>query len=621
MTAQFRPIERVDGYLPIADHGLIGDGETAALVARDGTIAWLCVPRFDDPPLFAGLLDRQRGGRFTIVPEDLAASRQRYLGDTGILVTELADVHGGIVRIIDTMTLRSGADLTEDVPAARGELVRTAEVLEGRVRLRVELEPHGGAEVDRRGDGLRVRCRTRPDLALQLDADFPLDKPRVGVALRQGDRVHVVLRWGGTVGRRAQGEDPDALHRATLDAWERWNGNILYEGPQAALVRRSAVTLKLLDRFENGAMVAAPTSSLPEALGGVRNWDYRYAWIRDAAFSVYAMSRIGLEHESAGFLAWVLDVVERGGHPRVLYTLDGLQAPAEREDASLEGYCGSAPVRWGNAASGQRQHDVYGEILDCAYLWAKRGGTIDDSLWARLHPLVAAARGAWDAPDQGIWEVRSPPRPFTYSAAMCQVAVDRGARIAGALGLEGDVAGWRADAARMRDAVVEAAWNERYRAFTGHLGGDALDASVLALPLRRLLDADHPRMRSTAAAIAEHLSAGRGLLYRYLPHESPDGLPGGEGAFLLCSFWLVDNLTLQGRLDDALDLYQALCAHANALGLLPEQIDPASGAFLGNFPQGLSHVGLITSGVSLAYAMARRGGAGTPLAAPRPARR
>ncbi len=387
MTDDFAPLAYQDGYLPIADHGLIGDGETAALVGRDGTVSWLCAPQFDDPPIFAGLLDRTRGGGFTIAPEGLTASRQRYLGDTGVLVTELADAHGGIARITDMMTLQSGADLTEDVKAARGELLRMIEVVEGRVRLRVELEPWGGAATERRGDGLSIRCSARSDFGLQLDTDFPIEGPRTSIALARGDRNHLVLRWH-TAGRRAQGVDPEAIYRATVEAWERWQSNIQYEGPHVSLVRRSAITLKLLDHFENGAMVAAPTSSLPETIGGVRNWDYRYAWVRDAAFSVYAMSRIGLNHESAGFLAWVLDVVERGGHPRVLYTLDGLEAPAERVDERLEGYRRSAPVRWGNAAAAQRQHDIFGEILDCAYLWARRGGTIDDPLWARLRPLA-----------------------------------------------------------------------------------------------------------------------------------------------------------------------------------------------------------------------------------------
>ncbi|MDX1375858.1 MAG: trehalase-like domain-containing protein, partial [Burkholderiales bacterium] len=344
MHQPFRPLERGAGHLPIADHGLIGDGETAALVARDGDIAWLCAPQFDDPPLFAGLLDHARGGRFRLAPEGLVASRQRYLGDSGVLVTELACADGGLVRLTDAMTLEPGADLTEDVIAARGELLRCVEVLEGRVRLRLEFAPHPEATLERRGDALRVRCHARPELALRLDADRPLAGPDARFELARGARLHLALRWGEGHGRDAP--QPEALLASTLEAWRRWQAHIAYEGPQSAQVRRSALTLKLLDHFENGAMVAAPTSSLPERLGGVRNWDYRYAWIRDAAFSVYAMSRIGLDHEAAGFLAWVLEVVARSDHPRVLYTLDGREAPVEREDPRLAGYQGSAPVRW-----------------------------------------------------------------------------------------------------------------------------------------------------------------------------------------------------------------------------------------------------------------------------------
>jgi GH15 family glucan-1,4-alpha-glucosidase len=321
--------------------------------------------------------------------------------------------------------------------------------------------------------------------------------------------------------------------------------------------------------------------------------------VRDAAFSVYALRRIGLVHEAAGFLGWVLDAAEKGGRPRVLYDLDGKQPPPEREDSELEGYRRSKPVRWGNAAAEQLQHDVYGEILDCAYQWAAHGNIIDEKLWARLRSRVEAASQEWNTPDRGIWEVKTLGRPFTYSAALCQVALDRGARLAERYRLPGDYKGWREAAEKIKQAILEKSWDPEVKALTEHLGRGGLDASLLSLPLRRVIPADDPRMVATAAAIQERLGAGSGLLYRYLPRESPDGLPGHEGAFLLCSFWLVDNLALQGRLEAAMELYDSLCARAGELGLLPEQIDPGSGTFLGNYPQAFSHIGLISSGVNL----------------------
>lgn len=596
LGSSFRPLSSIQGYLPIEDFGLIGDGSTAALVGRDGTVAWLCIPRFDDEPLFCSILDAARGGGFRLAPQPTVESRQAYEPDSGVLTTELR-CPTGLIRVTDCLTLRAGADLTEDVPAGRGELLRSVVVLHGHVPLEVEIYPRGGATADRQADGIRLTCLSRPDLDLQLVSSVPIQGLRTVLDVRAGDRVDFLLRWVGAA-HRPRATVPGLL-QATLDAWRRWIRCLDYEGPQAALVRRSAVTLKMLDYFETGGLMAAPTSSLPEAIGGLRNWDYRYAWTRDAAFAVYAFRRIGMEAEAWGFLRWALDAIDRDGHPRVLYTLDGRQPPPEREDDGLEGYRKSAPVRWGNAAAEQRQHDAYGELLDCAWQWASAAGSLE-AVWPRLADLVEQAARKWGEPDHGIWEVRTPGRVFTYSAAMCQVALDRGARIVESLGLPGEAARWHVEAQRIRRAILEGAWNDGVGSITEYFGGATLDASLLALPLRRVVEARHPQMVATVDAIVRRLGAGNGLLYRYLLDESPDGLPGHEGAFLLCSFWLVDNLAYQGRLDEAHELYQSLCGRAGPLGLLPEQIDPSTGAFLGNYPQAFSHVGLISSGMNLA---------------------
>ncbi|MCP9439747.1 MAG: glycoside hydrolase family 15 protein [Nitrospira sp.] len=596
--AFFKPLHRTEGYLPIEDYGLIGDGATTALVGRDGTVAWLCVPRFDSPPLFCSLLDRERGGSFRIAPDEVREAAQWYEPDSTVLVTEMRCA-GGTLRITDCCPLIAGADLTEDLSVTRRELLRSLTVTEGTVRLIIEIEPRGGSEAEPRYGGLRIRCLARPDLCLHLAATVHLTGLRTAVSLKAGQSAHLLLNWRHSCSSGST-FDPERLREDTTLVWRRWLANLKYDGPQESLIRRSALTLKLLDHFENGAIVAAPTSSLPELIGGTRNWDYRYAWVRDAAFSVYALHRIGLSHEAAGFLGWVLDAVDRDGSPSVMYDLDGRMPPQEREDGELEGYRRSRPVRWGNAAATQRQHDIYGEILDCAYQWAAHHGTIPLPLWDRLRKLAEAAGREWRTPDHGIWEVRTSGRPFTYSAALCQVALDRAVRMAERFSLPGSLDRWRVTAEEIREAILTEAWDERRHSFTEHLGGGGLDASLLTLPLRRVIAASHPKMVATTRAIVERLGAGNGLLYRYVPEESPDGIAGHEGAFLLCSFWLVDNLAQQGRLDEAMDLYDSLCARAGSLGLLPEEIDPSTGAFLGNYPQAFSHIGVISSGVNLA---------------------
>lgn len=608
INTEWKPLGYTAGYLPLEDYGMIGDGTTAALVGRDGGISWMCLPRFDSAPLFCGILDARRGGTFRIAPEGLKESRHYYEEDTAVLVTEMR-TSTGTVRLTDAMLFHSGADLREDVTAARRELMRHVHVLSGRVRLKITIEPRGGAAFEPRGDGLCMRCVDHDQLDLQLWAGRPLKGWETVVDLKSGDRLPILLRWGGGHFRHHHVE-PSELLTATRKAWRRWAAFMKYDGPQVDMVRRSVITLKLLDHFESGAIVAAPTSSLPEELGGERNWDYRYAWIRDAALSVYALQRVGLPREAAEFLGWVLDAVEgeveREGRPRVLYNLDGHAPHSEAVDSHLEGYRRSAPVRWGNGAAEQRQHDVFGEIVDCAYQWTRHHGGVTAALWEKLRRLIDAAATEWREPDQGIWEVRTSGRRFTYSVALCHVALDRGIRIAERFGLPCDLSRWKTEADIIVQAIVNEAWDPRLNSFTEHLDGGGLDASLLALPIRRVIPADHPRMVATTEAVVRHLGVGDGLLYRYRLEDSPDGLAGHEGAFLLCSFWLVDNWAKQGRLDEALELYESLCARANPLGLLPEQIDPSSGAFLGNYPQAFSHIGVISSGVCLAGACRER---------------
>jgi GH15 family glucan-1,4-alpha-glucosidase len=598
----FRPVRVREGYPPLEDLGLIGDGATVALVGLDGNIHWLCLPRFDSEPLLCGLLDQDRGGHFRIAPDELTEARQRYEPDTGVLVTELRSPTG-LVRLTDALALRSGADLTDDVPAGRGELVRSAVVLDGRVRLRVDFEPRGGAGTRVAASGLIVNAARRPELQLHLRSSRPLSGLHGTYDLERGDSLDLVLSWGRS--HRHHRFDAAAMLQGTAGAWRRWMTHFGYDGPQEPLVRRAAITLKLCDHWVNGSLVAAPTASLPAPVGGVRNWDYRYTWIRDAAFSVFAMRRIGFGDEADAFLGWVLDAFEQSQQPRIMYDLDGGLVPAEWEDIELEGYRRSAPVRWGNGAADQRQHDIYGEVLDCADQWSRGGGQLEPALWAGLASLADTAGEAWRQPDQGIWEVRNEGQVFTYSAAMCQVALDRAAAIGERLGLPGPVPAWRAAAGKLQQTILDQSWDEDTQTLSEHVdGGGSLDASLLALPLRRVVPAAHPRMVATATAVADRLSAGNGLLYRYLHDDSPDGIPGDEGAFVLCSFWLVDNLAMQGRLQEAEELYASLCARASSLGLLSEQIDPSTGEFIGNFPQAFSHIGIIASGVTLARARA-----------------
>jgi GH15 family glucan-1,4-alpha-glucosidase len=592
----FQRRELIDGYLPLERYGLVGDGAGSALVGADGAVGWMCVPRFDSPPAFCGLLDRRRGGWFRIAPTEMVESRQWYRPDSAVLVTEMRCATG-LVRLSDAFILREGADLARVESASQGEMMRTVEVLHGTVDLEVSIRPRGGATARPAAHGLAVDWMG--DEPLTVSASRPLDGLSTSWSLHAGEQVAVSMRWGASADRAVS--DPVTALGRTEEAWRRWARCISYDGPSPDLIRRSAITLKLLDHFESGAILAAPTSSLPEEIGGVRNWDYRYAWVRDAAFSVHAFRRIGMRHEARQFLRWILDSLDRHGEAGVLFDLDGRVPHGEDQDPDLEGYRGSAPVRWGNGAADQTQNDAYGEIVDCAWQWATNGeDQFSPELWKRIRPLIETAGEVWDTPDHGIWEIRSPGRLFTYSAAMCQVALHRGADLAHRYGLDGPAGEWSAQAAHITSVILDQSWDDQAGTLTEHVGeGGSLDASLLTLPLRHVIPADHPKMIATVDAVRERLGAGDGLIYRYDPEVSDDGLPGKEGAFLLCSSWLIDNLVLEGRRDEALELFEKLCSRAGPLGLLPEQIDPGTGLFLGNYPQAFSHVGVLSNGVLL----------------------
>jgi alpha,alpha-trehalase len=599
---QASAVVRRDGYLPIEDHGLIGDGSTCALVGRDGGISWLCLPDFDSPPFFAGILDADHGGLFQIAPVRLLASSQRYTEDSCVLVTSLSS-ESGMLQVTDALSLRSGADLREPVPAGRCELLRNAQAVGGDVPLRITLRPRHGVTFDRLAGGWRFDWQTGGVSEVYLWSSVELEPDGRGlsaeVILRAGEMLTVALHWSGRFKLRHHPETKRLIDQTVL-AWRSWATNLDCEGSQADLMKRSALTLKLLGHAKSGAIVAAPTSSLPEWPGAPRNWDYRYTWVRDASFSNYVFRRIGDPSDADVFLAWVLTNVERDGAAHTMYSLDGSPPPEEIEDPVLRGYRGSAPVRWGNGAVHQLQHDVYGEIVDIAFQWSSSGGSVDAPLWAALTTVVEQAISRWQIPDSGPWEIRGVERPFTYSAAMCYLAVDRAIQIAQKHQIPYPRNRWESAAREIRRAALTRSWDPVRAAFTQCLDGTAgLDAALLTLPIRNVIAFNDPRMVSTTAAISRTLDAGDGLLFRYLPQESPDGLPAGEGAFLLCSFWLVDNLAGQGRIDEAHELYESLCSRANPLGLLPEQIHPVTGEFLGNFPQAFSHVGVLASGLRL----------------------
>ena len=594
---------RTNGYAAIQDYAAVGDGRTVALVALDGSIDWLCLPDLDSPSTFAALLDADHGGRFQLAPEVEYQASRRYLPGTNVLETTFKTA-SGTARVTDAMTL----PLTGFAPYR--EIVRRIEGLAGRVALRWQVEPrpgYGSAPV-------RIACHGRvPTMANRQDALAVLSWDAGEAAVRdssigarfeaiEGSVSHLVLSAAHQEPLVYPARDEvEARLAATIASWQRWSAGRRHDGRWSDAVLRSALALKLLVFAPSGAIAAAATTSLPEDLGGTRNWDYRFSWPRDAAFTLRALLSLGCDREARAFFSWLLHASQLT-HPRlqVLYRLNG-GSEATEEELPLGGYRASQPVRIGNGASGQLQLDVYGEVLSAAALFARFADGLDRDHARRLADIANLVCEIWRQPDAGIWEVRSEPAHFTESKMMCAVALDSAVELAEAGYLpEANVALWGQESANVREFVERNCFSETKRRYTRAADEDTLDASLLLGALAGYDRADAPRLVSTVDAVRRELTSGP-LVRRYV---DDDGLPGMDGAFVACSFWLVEALARQGRVEEASALMDEVLALANDVGLYAEEVDPATGDFLGNFPQGLSHLALINAAVAIEEAAA-----------------
>jgi GH15 family glucan-1,4-alpha-glucosidase len=590
---------REDGYLPIADYGAIGDGRTTALVGRDGAVDWLCLPNLDSPSVFGAILDSARGGRFVLAPEEAFECEHSYVRDTNVLQTTFRTA-AGVVRVTDAMTI-PGVGLGPE-----RELVRRIEGISGTVSMAWAVEPrfgYGSREprfghrsgvvvADDRADALAVCAWEAGDPEIRGGAI------RGRFEARDGDSSLLVLAAAHQEPLVFSGRDEveQRLDR-TEEFWRAWAEKREYEGPWRDAVVRSALALKLLVFSRSGAISAAPTTSLPEAIGGERNWDYRFAWIRDAAFTLEALLDLGCPAEAHAFFWWLLHTSQLT-QPRlqVLYRLDG-SPQVDEEELSLAGYRGSRPVRVGNGAVEQLQLDIYGDLFETVWVYASRGNEIDRDTGGRLAEIADLVCDIWREQDCGLWEVRSGPLHFTQSKMMCWVALDHACRLAQAGHVpSANATRWRAEADALREFVETRCYSAEKRSYVRSAGAQSLDASLLLAPLGGYCEGDDERMNGTIDAIRNELTDGA-FVRRY---TDDDGLEGKEGAFIACSFWLVEALARAGRRAEAAELMEELLPLANDVGLYAEEIDPKSRRFLGNFPQGLAHLGLVSAAVAYA---------------------
>jgi GH15 family glucan-1,4-alpha-glucosidase len=590
---------RADGYAPIRDYAAIGDGRTVALVARDGSIDWLCLPDLDSPSVLAGVLDAERGGRFALEPEEPYEVERRYLPETNVLETTFS-TGGGAVRVTDAMTLPDGR------LGPLRELVRKVEGLAGNVALRWRVEPRFGAG----GWSARVGRRAGVPVASAGSDAIAVCSWRAGEPVCSNGAIEA--RFEARAGTEAllalsvahqeplvfpARDESEARLLQTAAAWRRWASGRRYEGRWREAVVRSGLALKLLVYGPSGAVAAAATTSLPEEVGGERNWDYRFCWIRDTAFTLDAFLKLGCGNEAHAFFWWLMHASQLT-HPRlqVLYRLDGGPQAPERV-LPLAGYRGSSPVRVGNGAIEQLQLDIYGHLFQTAWLYAGSGRSIDADIGRRLAETADHVCEIWGEPDSGIWEVRSEPAHFTQSKMMCWVALDCAVRLAeaGHIPARG-VQRWQTGAEAVRRFVETRCWSEAKRSYVRFAGSEELDASLLLGVLFGYGDAKGDRLSGTINAVRRELGHGP-FVYRY---SGEDGVAGSDGAFLPCSFWLADSLARAGRHEEAAELMEELVGCANDVGLYAEEIDPETGEFLGNFPQALTHLALIGAAVACA---------------------
>ncbi len=605
---------------PIADYGLLSDSHGSALVSKAGSIDWLCFDRFDAAPVFCRLLD-ERAGHWTIAPTETAEVQRRYLDGTMVLETTFSTV-SGTITLEDAYAVGASVDGTHEVGGvAPGALIRRVVCTQGGVRIGVEYAPRPEygliSPLLRTIDGGLIARGGASVLVLSGRVPFDVEgsTAKAEVELRVGERLTFALNHAQSwepAPRSFDEADAEQLIDQTIDIWAAWSrAHDGYDGPWRELVMHSGRVLQALTFRPTGAMVAAPTTSLPETVGGVRNWDYRYAWVRDASFTIQALSKTACPAEAHHFFSWMAgsaaESLHEGSGLQIMFGIGGEHDLSERELPHLRGYRGSSPVRIGNGAWDQLQLDVYGELLDAAAVFREEFDEFDDLTRHFLADVADAAAERWREDDEGIWEVRGGRRPFLYSKLMCWVAVDRAIALADGLGATDRVDDWRRARSEIRTAILDEGWSNSAGAFTQSLGSSDLDASVLMMPIVGFISATDPRMLATIDAIGERLTDERGLVVRY---RSRDGLDGEEGSFLLCTFWLAQAQAMAGRLADARATFERAIGYANDVGLLAEEVEPNTGELLGNFPQAFSHIGLVNAAVAIARAERAEGSLG-----------